>query len=158
MRSLQCSNTPRSLIEVPIFIPGLSQPIFLLTARRGARSDDVAVARDFISKYPVYGFESAPSDDAESKLAYVLAMMQMVRLHHAVATSCLPPPSRVIQRRTITEYSPGFFSWANEIYHQVPPPPPPMHLVPKQTPHSPIPPPPVRAIKAARKDGAQGVP
>jgi hypothetical protein len=67
-----------------MFIPGVAPPIFLLTKRNTSAEEEVAAANDFILNHPVFGFQSSPSDVAESKLAYVLTMIQLVSIPHHI--------------------------------------------------------------------------
>ena len=72
------SNPLHSLVDVPVYIPGASQPIFLLIARNSTSQDESQAARKFITQHPVQGFQSPPSHAVESKIAYVLTMIQLV--------------------------------------------------------------------------------
>jgi hypothetical protein len=80
------SNAPCSLIEVPVFVPGVGPPMFLLSWRNSTYEEDIQAARYFISKYPVFGLDSPPSKDNKRKMLYVLTMIELVRPLHNLQT------------------------------------------------------------------------
>jgi hypothetical protein len=75
------SNAPCSLIEVPVFVPGVGPPMFLMIYRNSTYEEDIQAARYFISKHPVFGLDSRPSkdEDIKRKMLYVLTMIELVR-------------------------------------------------------------------------------
>ena len=101
-----------------MYIPGAAPPIFLLLPRNSSSHDNLRAARAFAATHPILGFHSSPLDDEQAKTSYVLTMIELV----CAVPCCLPAPvSCLLQRQTLLHYSGGFFAWANDIYHQVPP-------------------------------------
>jgi hypothetical protein len=52
--------------------------MFLLVARNSTLQDVTQAARSFVSTHPVFGFDSSPADSVDRKMAYVLAMIELV--------------------------------------------------------------------------------
>ena len=84
------SFSPRSLIEVPLYAPGVQHAMFLLVARNSTLQDVTQAARSFVSTHPVFGFDSSPADSVERKMAYVVAMTDLVCVCVCVCASGCP--------------------------------------------------------------------
>ncbi len=52
-------------------------------------------------------------------MLYVLTMIELVHPLHRLCGKFAVIRPCIVQRKTLTDYSAGFFAWANEIFHQV---------------------------------------